>query len=183
MAAVEAEEATEGGAGAGQGGGGACGGRSGSGFPATDAAAPAKRPYVMIGELRSLWMERVAPQTLPDAQDPSSILHDALTLLCNQGEFFVSGGIVFLDPGFATEMLAPLVNHTLSAEAAQTRAEVVTHVQATVGAGAPPTASQQLLKQLGALCKQGRLGESLLPFLWRGTALEPRDYASAMLML
>ena len=35
-----------------------------------------------------------------------SILTDALELLCNQGELFIAAGMVFLDPGFATEMLA-----------------------------------------------------------------------------
>ena len=33
------------------------------------------------------------------------------------------------------------------------------------------------------LCEQGRLTESLLPFLWRGTALHPKDYQAATRML
>lgn len=33
------------------------------------------------------------------------------------------------------------------------------------------------------LCKQGRLSESLLPYLWRGTALQQQDYPAAVRML
>ena len=41
---------------------------------------------------------------------------DAIELLCNQGEIFISAGIVFLEPGSATEILKPLVDHRLCSE-------------------------------------------------------------------
>ena len=51
---------------------------------------------------------------LPGETETEAILSDALRLLCNQGEIFISAGMVFLDPAFATEMLKPLVDHRLS---------------------------------------------------------------------
>ena len=48
----------------------------------------------------------------------TAILTDALELLANQGELFIGAGMVFLDPGFATELLRPLVDHQLTGAAA-----------------------------------------------------------------
>ena len=129
---------------------------------------------VLDTHLLSLWLFDIAPRVLPEADDPESIMHDALDLLCKQGEIFISGGIVFLDPTFATELLKPLVDHRLSRDTA--RKDVKVHINATIGATAPPSAASQLLAQVDLLCEQGRLSESLLPFLWRGTALrQTRD--------
>ena len=83
----------------------------------------------MIDELEELWKVTVAPAVLPD--DPSAwdaILKDALDLLCNQGEIFVSSDLVFLEPAFATELLKPLVDHRLSRRSAE--AAVEEHVRA-----------------------------------------------------
>ena len=88
--------------------------------PSADANAPklVKRPYLLLSELSALWKD-IAAKILPDEKDPLSVLTDALDLLGNQGEIFEANGIVFLDPGFATELLRPLVDHTLSVTAAE----------------------------------------------------------------
>jgi len=135
-----------------------------------------------VEALRELWRGSVAPVVLPD--EPSgwdSVLTSALELLCNQGEIFISAGIVFLEPGFATEVLKPLCDHRLSLESAMKDVDV--HIRATVGVGAPRSAAQQLLTGIDTMVKQGRLAEAVLPFLWRSNGLAKSDYPAATRML
>ena len=144
------------------------------------STAPVKRPYLLLSELSSLWTE-IAAKILPAEADPSSILTDALDLLSNQGEIFEANGIVFLDPGFATELLRPLVDHTLSASAASN--DVAAYVRATPGLASDEGAPRRLFDGVDTLCTNGRFSDDLLPFLWRATALDPSDYARASRML
>ena len=150
---------------------------------AADGAARAsvKRPYVLLSELHSIWRE-IAPHAVPDEADPSSILTDALQLLCNQGEVFMSTGMVFLDPDFATELLRPLVDHQLTS-AANFKADVEKYVSATPGLANEAGLAGQLLDAIDEFVARGLLSPRLLPFFWRATALAPSDYEAAKRML
>ena len=150
--------------------------------PSADANAPklVKRPYLLLSELSTLWKD-IAAKILPDEKDPLSVLTDALDLLGNQGEIFEANGIVFLDPGFATELLRPLVDHTLSVTAAEK--DVAAYVRATPGLATDEAAPQRILDGINELCTNGRFSVDLLPFLWRATALDPKDYERAKSML
>ena len=152
--------------------------------PLPPPADPALRRLRAAAALRHLWLDDVAPRTIPDESSPDDIFADALALLANQGDVFLSGGLVFLDPAFATELLKPLVDHRLSRERAEPHVEE--HVRATLGATlgerASRSAVEQLLRAVEAL-KRKVLREPLLPFLWRGTALRAEDYPHAIRML
>ena len=147
------------------------------------AAPPAnpalRRPYVPLHALQRLWLDEVAPRVIPDEPSCESILADALSLLANQGDIFVSGGLVFLDPAFATELLKPIVDHRLSRE--REAPNVEEHVRATLGATqgarASRSAVEQLLRGIDSLKSKGMLREPLLPFLWRSTALPSGFFA------
>jgi len=132
-------------------------------------------------------MKTIVPAVMPD-MDPvvedkycKQLLDDAIRLQCNQGEIFTSVGMVFLEPGFSIELLKPLVDHRLSKASAKTDVEV--HVRATLGVQAPKGAAAQLLAGIDMLCRKGLLSEHLLKFLWRGTALDAKDYPAAIAML
>ena len=53
------------------------------------------RPYVLLSELGMLWGAEIGPRLLPDepADRLSTTLHQALELLANQGELFLSNGV------------------------------------------------------------------------------------------
>ena len=146
----------------------------------------ARRPYVPLSALQGLWLGEIAPRTLPEEASPASILSDALALLANQGELFISGGLVFLDPAFATELLKPLVDHRLKRDE-RASDSIEEYVRATVGAtqgkAGGRNAVTQLLRAVDTLCSKGMLSEELLPFLWRGCALRVEDYPHATHML
>ena len=95
---------------------------------------------MMFADLEKLWMEKVAPEMREKLGefDAKSTLSDALNLQSNQGDVFSAAGMAFLDPGFATEMLKPLVDHRLSRDSA--RADIAIHINATLGALPFPTA-------------------------------------------
>ena len=152
--------------------------------PAADSAQKpaAKRPYVLLTELQSIWCDEIAPKAVPNEAAPSSILTDALELLCNQGEIFVAAGMVFLDPGFATELLRPLVDHQLTG-AADAKADVEKYVSATPGLASDAGLVAQLLSEIDDFVGVGLMSHRLLPFFWRATALAPSDYDAAKRML
>jgi hypothetical protein len=146
------------------------------------ATAAAKRPYVLLHELQSIWRDEIAPRALPGEADPLSILNDSLELLCNQGELFIAAGMVFLDPGFATELLRPLVDHQLTG-AAHVMADVHKYVSATPGLAIDPGLAERLLGQVDEFVGRGLLSHELIPFFWRATALARSDYEAAKRML
>lgn len=98
------------------------------------------------------------------------------------GELFISSGIVFLDPGFATELLRPLVDHQLTC-AADAEADVHKFVCATPGLASDAGVTARLLGAIDAFVGSGLMDRCLLPFFWRATALAPSDYAAAEAML
>lgn len=152
-------------------------------IPATEAISnAAKRPYVLLAELQSIWRDEVAPRAVPDEADPMSILTDALELLGNQGEIFIAAGMVFLDPGFATELLRPLVDHQLTG-AADAKADVEKYVSATPGLASDAGLPARLLREVDDFVRLGVLSPALLPFFWRATALARSDYDAAKRML
>lgn len=160
---------------------------AGSSAAADAGAAPGqkaavKRPYVLLAEIQALWCDEIAPRAVPDEPQPLSILTDALELLCNQGELFISAAMVFLDPGFATELLRPLVDHQLTG-AADAKADVDKYVVATPGLANEPGLAAQLLREVDDFVGMGLMSSGLLPFFWRATALSPSDYAAAKRML
>jgi hypothetical protein len=133
----------------------------------------------MLADLADLWIDTVVPELLPDDEKADAILADALDLLCNQGDIFIAAGIVFLDPGFATELIKPLLDHRLSKEFART--DVEEYVRATPGADRG--AVGRLLRAIDDHAKNGLLSADLLPFFWRATELDPKDYDHAVRML
>ena len=83
--------------------------------------------------MHSLWQAEIAPRLLPDAsaEDTKAILSDAIKLLANQGELFLSSGMIFLDPSFATELLKPLVDHRLLVDEKSRETVQVTYASLT----------------------------------------------------
>lgn len=150
--------------------------------PESATKPDAKRPYVLLAELQSIWCNDIAPKAVPDEAAPLSILTDALDLLSNQGEIFIAAGIVFLDPGFATELLRPLVDHQLTG-AADAKTDVEKYVSATPGLATDPGLVARLLSDIDDFVGMGLMSPRLLPFFWRATALAPSDYAAAKRML
>ena len=90
--------------------------------------------------------------------------------------------MVFLDPGFATELLRPLVDHTLTS-AADAKADVEKYVSATPGLASDAGLVENLLREIDAFVAMGLLSPRLLPFFWRATALAPADHDAAKRML
>ena len=101
-------------------------------------------PYVSRASLTTLWLEEVAPRALrTETEEHGAILTDALALLCAQGELFMAGGLVFLDPAFATDLLKPLVDHRLKDPnhlRVQLQPQVDEYVRATGGGNSEHTA-------------------------------------------
>lgn len=150
--------------------------------PSASPPKTAKRPYILLADLQSIWTDEIAPRALPGEASPLSILTDALELLSNQGELFLAAGMVFLDPGFATELLRPLVDHTLTS-AADAKADVEKYVSATPGLASDAGLVENLLREIDAFVAMGLLSPRLLPFFWRATALAPADHDAAKRML
>ena len=90
----------------------------------------AKRPYILLADLQSIWTDEIAPRALPGRR-PAKHSNPRAELLSNQGELFLAAGMVFLDLGFATSCSA-LVDHTLTS-AADAKADVEKYVSATPG--------------------------------------------------
>ena len=90
--------------------------------------------------------------------------------------------MVFLDPGFATELLRPLVDHTLTCAADATE-DVHKYVSATPGLASEAGLAARLLSEIEDFVGGGTMSHALLPFFWRATALAPSDYKAAKRML
>ena len=146
--------------------------------PRIDASADRKRPYARVEALRVEWEDEMVLNWSFSTQSgrinvpPSAqTVEDALKLLADQGEMFVSGGIAYLDPAYVTTLVKPLVDHRLSSR-------VFALQFAKHGAHAT-----ELLAAVDKLVASGELRESLLPLLWKDTGLCEGDYESVLDML
>ena len=79
-----------------------------------DVRMPA-RPYISLDEAHRIWEEQVIP-SIEVAAD-AAVLDDAVSLLVNQGEIFMSASMIFLQPDFVTRLLRPFVDHRLGDQA------------------------------------------------------------------
>ena len=111
---------------------------------------------------------------MPDEPEPSSILTDALELLCNQGELFIAAGIVFLDPGFATELLRPLVDHQLTS-AADAKTDIEKYVSATPGLASETGLVDRLLGEIDNFVAMGARQEFSIENMGVGAKAEIVD--------
>ena len=62
--------------------------------------------YISMTELRRQWRDTLASDELSD-----DLLDGSIAMMVAQGEIYVSCGLVFLNPAFATSLLKPLVDH------------------------------------------------------------------------
>ena len=133
------------------------------------------RSYITLAEAHSLWLDEVVPR-LANVSADKTVLDDALQLLVNQGEFFASCGIIYLQPDYVTRLLKPLVDHRLST--AVFRKQLL--VDATKW-------SEDKLALLGAaidcLVKSGELREELLRLFWEPLGLHRDVYGEVLLMM
>jgi hypothetical protein len=75
-----------------------------------DMAATASGAYFPKEKLRAMWDRFV--QELDGFEVSPKTFDDALLLLEAQGK--IDAGLVFLSPSFMTDLLRPLIDHTLS---------------------------------------------------------------------
>ena len=69
-------------------------------------------PYIRLSDAHALWNAEVLP-VVEAVQSDDNVLNDGLALLVNQGELFVNGSVVFLQPDYVTRLLKPFVDHRL----------------------------------------------------------------------
>ena len=110
---------------------------------------------------------------------------DALELVCQQGEMFAAGGLVFLDPEFITELIKPMVDHRLddAEHASRIRDGLRAYIKVAPEFASDKRALERLEAKLRSFLKEGRLDIELINFLWRGIALDCAHHLHALAML
>ena len=114
-------------------------------------------------------------------------LSSALQHLEDTGEVFSSCDLVFIDPQFVTDLVAPLLNHTLDGaldpQGDATRAEHARALNESLRAFVRKHRCNEtaLRDALQSLVRDGELREELLSFLW--WQLELGEHREAMLQM
>jgi len=145
-----------------------------------EASAERAVPYVPLADAIQLWVDVVAPK-LQVAADGQAI-EDTLQVLVNQGEFFASSGIIFLQPDYVTRLLKPLVDHRVNKvnKVAETSLGGTTILGFTIK---DPVRVALLSSAVSTFVGKGDLREELLPLLWEPVGLHEDDYGSVLMML
>ena len=146
-----------------------------------------QQPYIPVHELRETWVGVVAQLSaggggatrydfgnLEDTSTPSwgLTLSSALQHLEDTGEVFSSCDLVFIDPKFVTDLVAPLLDHTLDEalgpQGEATRAEHARALNESLREFvlAERCNEAELRDALESLVRDGELREELLSFLW-----------------
>ena len=156
-------------------------------------------PYVPLADAMQTWVDVIAPR-LQLAADGQAI-EDTLQVLVNQGEFFASSGIIFLQPDYVTRLLKPLVDHRVGrAVGADGRvvsdggdgikdksdkpASGVTGGVSILGFTIKdPVRATLLQSAVNTFVSNGDLREELLPLMWEPVGLHSDDYGAVLMML
>jgi len=109
-------------------------------------------------------------------------IEDALQVLVNQGEFFASSGIIFLQPDYVTRLLKPLVDHRLG-KSDDKPASGLGGVSILGYTIKDPVRAALLQEAVATFVKGGDLREELLPLMWEPVGLHEDDYGAVLLML
>jgi len=176
-----------------------------------------QRQYIHTQELSKLWASFKASRdensedgtSSTATDDDNDAFGDAMMLLEAQGEVYTHNELVFLRPQFITDLIAPLVDHSLKVDDdklkeigcflrnvirnTEPNANKILQDALTKFVRAEPNANKILQDSLTKFVRAGTLGAQiddldgnnlLLRFLWRNTKeLEPKDYASIIQML
>jgi len=154
-----------------------------------------QQPYIPLHELREAWVDVVVQ--LGDAYEQGSVastpslglttLSSALQHLEDTGEVFSSCNLVFIDPKFVTDLVAPLLDHTLDealdSQGEATRAEHARALDASLREFvlAQRCNEAELCDTVKSLVRDGELREELLSFLW--WRLDLGEHREAMLQM
>mmetsp|Transcript_70046 Transcript_70046/g.210451 ORF Transcript_70046/g.210451 Transcript_70046/m.210451 type:complete len:1272 (-) Transcript_70046:33-3848(-) len=136
--------------------------------------------YVRQDELRDMWLREVAPKVLPNEPDVATILWSAINLLVDQGEIFVSGGLVYLDLSFAVDIVRALVDHRLTDHPLD---DIMAYVSSSPALMQDQQAVEKLKVAFDSMVSSGIVTHELLGFLWRSVDLQLADYEAALAML
>jgi len=137
-------------------------------------------PYVPLADASQMWIDVIAPK-LAVAADGQAV-EDTLQVMVNQGEFFASSGIIFLQPDYVTRLLKPLVDHRVGKGDAVPASGLggVSILGFTIK---DATRAALLTAAVDTFVQQGDLREELLPLMWEPVGLHADDYGSVLMML
>ena len=137
-------------------------------------------PYVSLADATQMWIDLIAPKLQLTAD--GTAVEDALQVLVNQGEFFASSGIIFLQPDYVTRLLKPLVDHRLG-KTDDKPASGLGGVSILGYTIKDPVRAALLQEAVATFVKNGDLREELLPLMWEPVGLHEDDYGAVLLML
>ena len=106
------------------------------------------------------------------------LFDDALRLLVKQGYLFLYDKLIILQPGFITEVMKPLLNHTLTIEEVTSDKYKNRCIIPFLEQSACKSDSGKLVDGLKRFIKHGELCPDVRNLLWWDTELERVDYKS-----
>ena len=146
-------------------------------FNASNANASAYAPVEALGNLWKRYCD-----AHEGVYSTETTFDDAMHLLEAQGGVFLDAGLAFLHPPFVTDLMARLIDHTLTKEKLKERS-FKKEMTAFLKRNKMKIRPKRLSMGLEALVEKGILAGKVLPFLWRDIGLEKAHYDAVLRML